>query len=203
MKKQLLSAVMLCALGVVGCGDDEKQPVPTPVDPNQKATNQMEGKTFVMEGDNIPGHPNGYSENMNLEGFTQCYNKVTLSVASGNFTVVSTLGTLRDAPTRGSVGTCDNAVKTVELAALTTLTYRIENAKEDLSCFDVTFNYPGGFTQEGRASLSADGKTLKMELFVSQQAVGHRCADGAVGASTVTFLGKPFTGNAVQTYVAQ
>jgi hypothetical protein len=94
-------------------------------------------------------------------------------------------------------------VKTVELAALTTLTYRIENAKEDLSCFDVTFNYPGGFTQEGRASLSADGKTLKMELFVSQQAVGHRCADGAVGASTVTFLGKPFTGNAVQTYVAQ
>ncbi|QRK10686.1 hypothetical protein JQX13_11755 [Archangium violaceum] len=202
MKKQLLSAVMLCTLGLAGCGD-EAPPAPTPVDPNQKVTNQLEGKTLVMQGENIPSHTNGYSENVNLEGFTQCYNKVVMTVASGNFTVTSTLGTLRDAPGRGDVGTCDNAAAGVELAPLITTSYRIENAREDLSCFDVTFNYPAGFTQEGRGSLSADGRTLKLELFVSQQAIGHRCADGEVGSRTVTFLGEPFTGNAVQTYIAQ
>lgn len=201
MKKQLLSAVMLCTLGLAGCGDEP--PAPTPVDPNQKVTNQLEGKTLVMQGENIPSHTNGFSENVNLEGFTQCYNKVVMTVASGNFTVISTLGTLRNAPAKNDVGTCDNAAAAVELAPLTTTSYRIENAREDLSCFDVTFNYPAGFTQEGRGSLSADGRTLKLELFVSQQAIGHRCADGEVGSSSVTFLGNPFTGNAVQTYIAQ
>jgi hypothetical protein len=198
MKKQLLSAVMLCTLGVAGCGEES---TPVPVNPNTKVANSLEGKTLVMRGENLPSHPNGFNEDMNLEGSTQCYSKVTMQMGGGNYTVTSILGTLRDAPSKFNVGICDHDApgQTVQFTSTAAL---IENAKEDLSCFDVTFTY-NGFGQEGRGSLSADGKTLKLELYFSTQAKGHRCADGAVGAPTVTLNGQSFTGNAVQTFVVE
>jgi hypothetical protein len=197
MKKQLLSAVMLCALGVVGCDPVE----PTPVDPNKQVATKLEGKTLVMEGANIPSHPNGYNEDMNLEGGTQCYSKTTMVVGNGTYTVTSILGTLRDAPKRFDVGTCDHETAASTLQ-FTSTAVSIENARADLSCFDATFTY-GTLSQSGRGSLSADGKTLKLELFITGQATGNRCADGEVGAATVTLNGSPFTGNAVQTFIVQ
>jgi hypothetical protein len=198
MKKMLMSAVVLCALGTVGCGDGD--PV-TPVSPAQKVANAVEGKSMTMEGANIPSHPNGYNEDMNLEGATQCYTKVEMSVANGNYTVKSTLGTLRNAPNKFDIGTCDHAAPAGQPLTFTSTSAVIENVKEDLSCFDVTYNFPGGLKQEGRGSLSADNKTLKLELYFAPQATGHRCADGAVGAKTVTLNGASFTGESVQTYV--
>lgn len=197
MKKQLLSAMMLCTLGVVGCDPVE----PTPVDPNTQVGTKLEGKTLVMEGANIPSHPNGFNEDMNLEGGTQCYSKTTMQVGNNTYTVTSILGTLRDAPKKFDIGTCDHAAAGAT-AQFTSQAVLIENAKADLSCFDATYTY-NGFGQEGRGSLSADGKTLKLELFFTGQATGHRCADGEVGAATVKLNGAAFSGNAVQTFVVQ
>ncbi|QRN97101.1 hypothetical protein JRI60_50495 [Archangium violaceum] len=204
MKKQLLSAVMLCTLGLVGCGDDT---TPTPGNPDtgpkyntaDKISTYLEGKTLVMTGDNIPSHPNGYSEDTNLGPNTQCYVLVTMTVAGGQYRVVGDLGTLRE--TSPGVQKCDRTTKSGQ-SDFTTKTVLIENVKEDGSCFDVTYNF-GIFKQMGRGQVSQDGKTLKVELFFENQATGSRCADGEVGAPTVIFNKQPFTGNAVQTYTIQ
>src|SRR5688572_4935687 len=87
MKKKLLSAVVLCALGFVGCGGDDggNQPPPVPTFNTADAIrNWVEGKKLVMEGANIPSHPNGYDEDVNYGSATQCYTKVEMNVASGN-----------------------------------------------------------------------------------------------------------------------
>lgn len=202
MKKQLLSTVMLCTLGLMGCGDDQTG---TPVDNGpkfntaDKISTYLEGKTLVMEGANIPTEPNGFSENLNLGAATQCYVKVTMTVAGGHYDVTSDKGTLRANDSGGQ--TCDRTTKS-EQTNFKSTGELIENVAADGSCFDVTYTYPN-FKQEGRGQLSQDGKTLKLELFFEGQATGHRCANGAVGSQTVTFNKQPFTGNAVQTYVIQ
>jgi len=197
MKKKLLSAVMLCALGLVGCGEDTTGPDVEDTGPKyntaDKVKTHLEGKTMVMEGANIPTHPNGYDEDVNYGSATQCYNKVTMQVAGGNFAVTSTLATVQDSG-------CDH-VAAGELS-FTSTTVLVENVKEDGSCFDITVTY-NGFGQEGRAQISQDGTTAKLELFFTGQATGHRCADGDVGAQTVTLGGNAFNGNAVQTYTLQ
>lgn len=204
MKKQLLSAVVLCALGVVGCGDETSGP-PTDTGPKyntaDKIATYLEGKTLVMSGDNIPSHPNGYDEDVNYGQATQCYKSVTMAVAGGKYGVTSVLGTLRDAPTVGARGTCDHDNSPGQLSFESTAVL-IENVAEDGSCFDVTYTYPS-FKQEGRGQVSQDGKTLKVELYFENQATGSRCASGAVAAKTVTLNGASFTGNAVQTYTIQ
>jgi hypothetical protein len=75
----------------------------------------------------------------------------------------------------------------------------VENPATDCSCFDITITF-AGFSQEGRARVASGGGSVDMELFFGGQATGHRCADGAVGASSVTLNGTAFTGDAVQTY---
>lgn len=203
MKKQLLSAVMLCTLGLAGCGDDTTGPG-TDTGPKyntaDKISTYLEGKTMVMEGANIPSHPNGYSEDLSLGAATQCYVKVNMSVAGGNYRVQSDLGTLRDTGTAG-VKECDHTTTSGQ-TDFTSTAVLIENVAQDGSCFDVTFTYPS-FKQVGRGQVSQDGKTLKVELFFENQATGARCASGGVGASGVTLNGKPFTSNAVQTYAIQ
>ena len=202
MKTKLLSAVV-CVLGLVGCGGGTTPP-PTNTDINtskEKIETFLEGKTMVMEGANIPSHPNGYDEDVNYGSATQCYQSVTMKVAGGNYTVTSVLGTLRNAPSAGNRGECDKATKLTELSFTSTAAL-IENVKTDGSCFDVTYTYTG-FKQSGRGKLSADGKTLSVELYFEGQATGHRCADGAVGAKTVTLNGKAFDGGAVQVYAIQ
>ena len=206
MKKQLLSAVVLCALGAVGCGDEVTPTPPTDTGPKynsaDKISTYLEGKTLVMEGDNIPSHPNGFSEDLDLGASSQCYTKSTISVAGGTYSVVSEQGTLRTSASSPTGKDCDRTTKSGQVSFQTRNPPLIENVKDDGSCFDVTFNY-GAFQQSGRGQVSQDGKTVKLELFFEGQAIGHRCADGEVGAKTVTLNKAPFTGNAVQTYSVQ
>jgi hypothetical protein len=201
MKKMLISAVALCTLGLVGCGedatiDDTKKDPPIEAkkfDTSAKILAHLEGKTMVMEGANIPSHPNGYSEDVNLGSATQCYSKVAISVAGGIFNVSSDLATV-------SNNNCDH-VKAKELKAATT-NVLIENVQGDGECFDVLFTYTG-YQQEGRGKVSGDGKTVTLELFFKDQAVGIRCANGAVGSGNITLNKAAFTGNAQQVYVIQ
>ncbi len=162
----------------------------------------LEGKTLVMTGADIPTHPNGYTENMNLGASTQCYNKTTIAVLSGNFNVTSKLGTLNGAPNVGNVGVCDRATVKGSDVVFSSNAVLVANVQGNAACFDVTVTYTG-FSQEGRGKIAADGKTVVMELFFGGQATGHRCADGAVGASTVILKSVAFTGNAQQTYRIQ
>jgi hypothetical protein len=207
MKKQILSAVVLCALGLAGCGDD-----PVVVDPPEKPKLDsqanilafLDGKSLLMTGANIPSHPNGYNEDIDYGAATQCYKSVTMSVAGGNFKVDSIPGTIEGSPGVGQPGgTCNHDVAKNPLS-FTSTSLVMENVTADGSCFDVTFNFPGGLVQEGRGGFSADQKQLNLELFFKGQATGSKCANGAVGADgTVTLNKAPFSGKAVQTYVIQ
>ncbi len=202
MKKKLLSAVVLCSLGFAGCGGDDETP-PGPVVPKfdtaDNIRNYLEGKKLLMEGTNIPTHPNGFDENLDLGPNSQCYNKVEISVAGGQFRLNSTAGTLNNVNPTTKVGTCDNATPKGNPMPFDTNAVLIDKVKADATCFDVLFTYTS-FKQQGRGSLSADGKTLSLELFFETQAVGATCESGAVGSGGITHLGKPFTGNAVQVY---
>lgn len=204
MKKQILSAVVLCALGVVGCGDDT-DPINTApkLDSQSGILTYLEGKTLTMNGANIPSHPNGINEDVNAGSASQCYQSVTMSVSGGNFKVDSVPGTLENAPNAGQTGTCNHELAKNALT-FTSTSVLMENVKPDGSCFDVTFTYPG-FKQVGRGSFSADAKTVKLELFFENAATGATCEAGAVGSGTVKLIVQgqsvPFTGNAVQTYV--
>lgn len=154
---------------------------------------------MVMTGVDIPSHPNGFNQNVNFGASTQCYKSTTIAVAAGTWNVTSQLGTLNGAPTVGSVGTCDNATAFGSPLTFSSSTVLIENVAGNATCFDITVTYTG-FSQEGRGAFSADGKTLRLELFFGGQATGHRCASGAVGSGGVTLNASAFTGNAVQTY---
>ncbi len=158
----------------------------------------LEGKTLLMTGANVPSHPHGYDEDINYGGATQCIQSVTRQVSGGTYHDTSVMGTLRNASTVGSRGECDHdtASSTLNFSSTTVL---IENAQADGSCFDVRVVYPA-FQVHGRGSVSQDGLKLSMEVFFADQTTGHLCADGAVGARTVTLNGRPFTGNAVQVY---
>lgn len=158
----------------------------------------FDGKTVVMEGSNIPTHPQGANENMNLgPAATQCLHKVTIKLNEAPQMVVTTeLGTLNGAPTVGSVGTCDRTTKLGEPFAFTTTSVVIENVAANGSCFDITANYTG-FSQQGRGTISADGQSIRLELYIAGVATGHRCADGPPGSATVKISGQNFTGNAV------
>ena len=202
MKKQLLSAVMACTLGLVGCGeetidgtgnDGPNTPAAKKYDTSAKILAHLEGKTMVMTGDAIPSHPNGFSEDLNLGSATQCYAKVAMAVAGGIFNVTSDLATVTN-------NECDH-VKANEQKFSTT-NVLIENIQGDGECFDVLFTYTG-FAQEGRGKISADGKTVTLELFFKDQAVGIKCANGAVGSGNITLNKAPFTGNAQQVYTVQ
>jgi hypothetical protein len=165
-------------------------------------TNWLEGKSMVMTGADIPSHPNGFTEKMNLGASTQCYNKTTIGVLSGNFNVTTLLGTLNGAPNKYDVGTCDRSTVLGSPLTFSSTALLVENVQGNATCFDITATY-AGFKQEGRGKISADGKTVTLELFFGGQATGHRCAAGAVGAATVTLNGAAFTGNAQQIYRIQ
>lgn len=159
----------------------------------------LDGKTLTMTGNDIPSHPNGYDENINFADATQCYASTVLELNGTTFSVTSDLGTLENAPNTGDVGNCDNGTVSNTLA-FTSLSHSFENVQGNAECFDFNISYQGGFSQEGRGSISADGGTVSLELFVKDQAVNMRCADGAVGSGGVTLNASPFTGDAVQVY---
>jgi len=132
MKKKLLSAVVLCALGFVACGDDDVTP-PAPVvpkfDTESNIRTWLDGKKLLMEGANIPSHPNGFDEDINYGAGSQCYQKVEMNIANNNFQVISTLGTLRNAPNFGDKGECDHATANGSPLNFTSVTSLIENVK--------------------------------------------------------------------------
>ncbi|MGA9525883.1 MAG: hypothetical protein WBV82_30770 [Myxococcaceae bacterium] len=198
-----LCAVSLFAGGLMmGCGPDA-DPTPTPpakkFDTPVKISAFFEGKTLVMEKDNIPTHPNGFLQDLDFGASSQCYHKVTMVAEGGNFAVTSDLGTITGSSGVGTEGSCDRTTKSNTLS-FKSKTVLIENVKDDGACFDVTYTYDG-FVQEGRASLNADGTLLSLEIFLGAgKATGHRCADGAVGAKTVKFNAADFAGNAIQKY---
>ncbi|WP_224240386.1 hypothetical protein [Hyalangium gracile] len=200
MKKQLLSAVMVCALGLAGCGgDDDTTPQPTvpKFDTADNIYNYLEGKKMVMEGNNIPTHPNGFNEDTNFGASTQCYNQVEITVASRVFHVDSDLGTLRN-PTDPATSDCDRTTVSGNQKFDST-NVLIENVAADANCFDITVSF-NGFSQSGRGKLSADGKTLTLELYLGTAHSGIRCQNGAVGSKSVSTSQGLFTGNAQQVY---
>lgn len=199
MKK--LAVLAVTALALAACGGSDSSSGPS-LDSAARINTYLDGKSWVMTGNDIPSHPNGYSEDVNFGAATQCYNKVTLSMAASTWSTVSALGTLNGAPTVGSVGDCDRSTVLATLPAFTSNTVLIENVQGNATCFDLTVTYTG-FAQEGRGKFSDDGKTMTLELYFSGQATGHRCASGAVGASSVTLNGAAFTGNAQQVYRRQ
>lgn len=208
MKKTIL----MCALMLTACG----QPMTTDAGVTDAGTTDagtsndfstsakilayLEGKTMVMTGTDIPSHPNGFNENFNFGANTQCYNKVSIATLASNFQVTSDLGTFNAIPDAGIAGMCNRAVKS-NTVSFTSSAVLIENVSNNGTCFDITSTYTG-FSQQGRGSISADGKTVTLELYFA--ATGHRCADGAVGATGVQLAtsGGPvaFTGNGKQVY---
>lgn len=219
MKKLLLTT--LVTLGLAGCGsqmtttdagtntenDAGVDAGPTALDFSSGGMimAHLEGKTMLMTGTDIPSHPNGYDEDKNYGSATQCYKQVKIATLGGQFNVTSDLGTLASSAGAdgGTVTTCDHSTSTQQ-AAFTSTAVLIENVKNNGECFDITSTYVG-FKQEGRGMISADGKTVTLELFFS--ATGHRCADGAVGGSGVTLVNSvgqfPFSGDAKQVYRVQ
>jgi hypothetical protein len=149
----------------------------------------LEGKTMVMTGSDIPSDPVGASESAGY-----CWNKVTIQIVSPTDWTV----TFVDATKNGS--TCDNTV--VSGGSTLQGVPMITNVQGNATCFDVDVAL-GGAVDSGRGSISTDGKTLSLEFYIKGQATGATCADGAVGAHTVTLNGTPFTGNAVQVYRIQ
>lgn len=207
------NAILVCALMLTACG----QPMPTTdagvndagvadagsgndFSTSAKILAYLEGKTMVMTGTDIPSHPNGFNENFNFGANTQCYHKVSIATLASNFQVTSDLGTFNATPDAGIAGMCDRATRS-NTVSFTSSAVLIENVSNNGACFDITSTYTG-FSQQGRGSISADGKTVTLELFFA--ASGHRCADGAVGATGVQLATSggpvPFTGNGKQVY---
>jgi hypothetical protein len=205
MKKTLLSAVTLCTLGLVGCGEDA--PVnnnPHPYDTQAEIMAHLESKTLTSKGTNLATHPLTLDEDVNYGDVKACFNETTIQVGGGKFTVNSKLGQLEGNPALYAKGECNRGVVTGNLGPYESTSVTLTNIKTDASCFDVDVVYPG-FTHTGRGKLSADGKTLTLELFVKDKAVGIRCADGEVGAATVKIplangTQAAFSGNAQQVY---
>ncbi|NNB90778.1 hypothetical protein HJC10_31395 [Corallococcus exiguus] len=202
MKKTLSSAMLLCALSLTGCGEEATQ---EPVDSAPKLDSQsnilafLEGKTLVMEGDNIPSHPLSLDEDINWGSASQCFQKVSIGVGGNNFHVTSTPGTIRNSTGVGQAGsTCDHAAAQNALV-FDSKAVTLSNITAGGSCFEILVDY-GSFKQEGRVSISSDTKKISMELYFEAKATGWHCADGAVGAKTVSVSGQAFTGNAVQVY---
>lgn len=160
----------------------------------------FDGKTVVMEGDDIPAAPLGFDENVNLGSSTQCFHRITALLTPGPaFARTSELGTLEGAPSLGSLGACDRNHASGTIITFETTSVLIENVANDGSCFDITLTFEH-FAEQGRGHISADGTLLSLELYVLGQASGHSCAHGAVGSSGVLINGKPFDGDAVQRF---
>lgn len=158
----------------------------------------LEARSWLMSTEDIPSHPNGYDENVNFGQATQCLHEATMLVQNRAFTIASRMGTLKDAPRSGDSGRCDRAESNGSDLHFDTTAALVENMRDGGACFDITLTY-AGFGQEGRGGVREDG-AVALELYFRDQAIGHRCADGDVGASSVTLNQEPFRGDAVQVY---
>jgi hypothetical protein len=144
----------------------------------------LEGKTMVMEGDDIPPFPHGYSENMNLGSVTQCYHQTSILAFDDSWTLMSQLGTLQNAPTLYSLGTCDRTTASTSLAPYSSTDILVDHVQGNADCFDITTTFTG-FMTEGRGKISVDGTTVTLEIYFAGKAANHRCINGAVGTGVL------------------
>jgi len=163
----------------------------------------------VETGADIPTYLFGLNENVNNGAATQCVDNYTFQIIAGASTASDTwnctylVGTLNGATTAGSTGTCDNTA--ISSNGSTSDSVAISNVQGNGTCFDVdAFNGNSTINWSGRGSISADGKTVSLEVYlVSLKPTGDRCANGGVGATGVSLNGTAFTGNDVQVYRVQ
>lgn len=198
--KKLATLVALSVLAACGGSSDENPP--PALTTKEAIATYVDGKTWVMTGADIPSHPNGFSEDLNLGAASQCYQKVTIAILAGTWSTTSDLGTLEGEPLA-----CNHAVKSNTLAfASETVALGTDaisgTGEATADCFDILVNY-GAFKQEGRGRFSADRETMELELYFENQAVGATCADGDVGSGITTLNGAAFAGDAVQVYRLQ
>jgi hypothetical protein len=156
-------------------------------------------KTMVMTGADIPPYPVGFDENVVYPpNISICYNTVTILPSVTGWTWTWVTGTLL--PVDGST-MCDHQ----DVSKSQTYTYApvtISNVQGNATCFDI--NFSGAANPEGRASISADGKTVSLEVYNPQDLpTGDTCADGNVGSHTVSLKGTPVTGDAVAVFRIQ
>jgi hypothetical protein len=208
MKKMLIGATV-AVFGLVACGGTSANDAGTnDFSTGAKILTSLEGKTMVMQGADIPAYPLGFNANVNYGLSTQCYNKVSINVASGNFAVTTNLGTFTAGGDGGVglVGVCDTSTAHGTPLAYTSSAVLFQNVKNNGECFDADLTYTG-FAQEGRGSISADGKTVVLELYASGKATNIRCVNGdpgTIGADGgVLVVGYPLTGDSRQTYRVQ
>jgi hypothetical protein len=168
--------------------------------------NYLVGKTYIETGADIPAFPYGWDANANNNGSPNggaCFNEQTLQFTSlaGDWSLTQTPGTLTGAVVDGSAGTCDTATAGGSPTTPMADTYTLSNLHGSAVCFDIDVS---AADESGRGDLSADGKTLTLELYHnSLNPSGHRCADGSVGFTGVMFGSTPFTGNALQVWKQQ
>lgn len=170
----------------------------------------LEGKTMVMEGDDIPPFPHGFSENVNLGSATQCYRKTSIRAFDDKWTQTIELGTLQNAPTLYSVGTCDRTTAMAILEPFTSTEILVDHVQGNADCFDITTTFTG-FGTEGRGKISSDGKTVTLEIYFFGKVANHRCINGGVGTGVLFVVPQSdggvsttvFTENAQQVYRVQ
>jgi hypothetical protein len=138
----------------------------------------LDGKTMVMAGADIPADPLGASQATS----GACWTKLTMQIASpGDWNVTWNVATENG-------GTCNAAAPlgvTSQPGAVV-----IANVQGNATCFDINVTFPN-MGVSGRGSISADGKTVSLEFYNVGEATGATCADGAVGAHTVTSTALP------------
>lgn len=194
---QSCSADLQCSTG--SCSPTARLcELPPRFDTAAKIMSYLDQKTLLETGSDLPSHPFGIVDNVNYGAATQCYNRITLSVAGGVIHNQIRLGTLLNAPSAGDQGTCDHNTLSSEVSYSSTA-FAIDHVVGNGECFDVDVTYPA-FATVGRGTISADGGVLRLELFFQGQATGMRCADGPPGAPTVSQSGTPFSGDAVQVF---
>jgi hypothetical protein len=171
----------------------------------------LAGKTMVENGADLPHDPDGRNENTITAGEFHCWNKSTIQISpSGEWQNTVLLGTETKTGDSGDSGTCETASVFGAPIPFTAPAASIINVQGNATCFDidVPYTFKGSVTpspeNSGRGSISADGKTVSLEVyFTAQRPPGDSCADGPVGSPGVTIGGVAFTGNAVQVYRIQ
>lgn len=181
--------------------------------------NALSGKTFIMEGKDIPPFPLGFDQNKKHLGM--CIHKTVLNFGnkvtpiSNNQNVFKTphVACKIDITTHNTTakvynGKCDKTKPSVTNVYKGVIMIESYNEK----CFYLHLDYPElELVQEGRGQIDSNGQILYLELYnkiVNLTPHHHLCSEGCVGESAnvqYEFNGKmtPVLGDSVQTYRCQ
>lgn len=193
--KKVCMLVVAAALLSVGCGrgsGDPTGPGPAQLNTVDEVHAFLSGRVIIQEGADVPDFPNGADQRV------ICYSKVTLQFLPqrGVWSVLVLLGT----PNVAAI-TCNQAAIATTIGPFLD-SFAISNVKSGATCFDIDVF---GAAHSGRASISADRKTVSWEIYqTSLNPSHHRCADGNLGSPGVLLNGVPFVaGRATQVWRVQ